>query len=367
MADETTDATQPHDDFDIPLIQDNGPGPGTGTPGEPSAAPADQGSESSLPPDLLAALQDNNLRSIPGESTEDAYRRLSIHLTGRTAAIHKRANRAEETHSRELAAIRQGLEPILREHYDRQRRAQLEEAAAQIPPRDSPEYQVWLQEENLRRMDEREQREAEAAQRAQASAEQAYTAQQLAAVDNSGYAKVAEGLGLSAGAEADPEFTAAFEILSQSAMTAARQYFTDAPEEKLQEFVALSQQLDIRRAEMNGVDIRDVLKARLGQIVDGLVRMGFVTRAAGSAGGSGNGATAAQPRTVAPTTAQRVQATAASAARRGPTAGVPATTRPNAALPDPSGFDSEEDYVEAALSGLLGGEEQRTAGHRKSR
>jgi hypothetical protein len=327
-----------------------------------------------FPPDLAEALRRERLPTVQGETPEAAYIRLSTHLQARNRKLYTDLKEGERQSRQQQAELRQMLEPMLRDYYQRQRHAQIEEQAAQIPPKDSPEYQVWLLEESLRRDDERRQQEEQAALTWQE--QQALTQQQqrLAAVDGAGFQKVAEGLGLVQGAEPDPEFQHAYNIFSEGAMIAARDYFPDATDEQLQEFVALSQQLDIRRAEQGGVDYRDLLKRRLNAQIDGLVRLGLVQRAAGN-GSVGNGqvttpaTSSGNGNAVQPTVAQRVQNQAAAAAKRGPSA-VPSSTRPTqlpGQMPDPNKFDSDEDFVEAALSGILGNEEQRTSMHRKQR
>lgn len=389
MADDATnpDAVE-HDDFDVPLATpDVPPTPGTPTTlATPTPTAQDQqqadATAGAFPADLTTALRREKLPTVPGETIEAAYSRLSDHLYRKNSAMHlsvKEMRDAERARAAEVAGLRQSLEPMLRSWYQQQRQAQIEQEAAQIPDKDSPEYQVWLMEETLRRDDERRQQELESKQQQELTEQEREYQQQLAAIDQSGYTKVADGLGLTQGTTADPEFQVAYDVYSEAAVVAARNYFPNAPDDKIQEFVALSQQLDIRRAEMNGMDIRDVMKGRYNALIESLVRRGVVTRAQAAAAVAGNGHEDSkqpqhqqqQARTPAPppkTVAQTVREDAAAAQRRGPNA-VAANTRPSGMggqVPDPSTMD-EDDFVEATLAGLLGNEEQRAAPFRRQR
>lgn len=372
MADDAGQETA-FDDFDAPLDEPEvGPGGETSGDGIPQQETGD--AAGNLPPDLVDAYRREGLRLQPDESTTDAYSRLTNHLTRKSAAFYRDQKEAEVARANEMRELRVGLEPMLRDYHQRQREAQLEEQAAQIPDKetDPQGYAIWLQEETLRRDEARRNEEWQRVQEARRQQAESEFAGQVAQVDNAGYAKVAEGLGLVSGRQPDPEFTHAYEVYSESALEAARSYFPDANEHQIHEFIGLSQQLDIRRAEMNGVDIRDVMKGRMNKFVDSLVRRGVVARVAGVGSGNGNGGTSTGDGRATgrpdPTVAQRVSAASSAAQRRGPSA-VASNTRPaglGGQLPDAAGMD-EDDFVEAALSGLLGTEEQRASQHRKAR
>ena len=409
MADESTStgtvtgsetSAPTHDDFDLPFDAPDATPPATGAAAETPAPPPDAtptappapgtGTEyGALPAPLAETLRSEGLKPVADETPEAAYARLSRHLTRKNQAYARDLAKLRDRQTQELAGLRQTIReqfgPIVQEHYERRRQEELELAAAQIPPKDTPEYQVWLQEELLRRDDARRQEEWERAQQAQRQEADAAVQDQIRAVDEVGYQRVAEGLGLLPGTQADPDFTHAYEVYSESAVSAARGYFPDASDEQIQEFIGLSQQLDIRRAELNGVDIREVWKGRLNAMIDSLVRRGLVTRAQGQAakaeaapaaapapGSNGQGARPAPvPAATAPppaTVAQRVTQDAAAAARRGPAA-VPGSSRPTqlpGQLPNADELSSE-DYVDAVLAGIFGSEEQRVARHQKQR
>jgi hypothetical protein len=384
-----------HDDFDIELPlssseggqgQGAGQGSGAGSQSQAQAAPPSDAAQaqpgasdpnaSALPPDLTEALRREGLRPVPGETPTAAYSRLTHHLSGKSRDYGRQLREMRDQHAASLADLRAGLEPMLRDYYQNQRLRQLEEQEAQIPPKDSPEYQVWLQEQVLARLEAKEREEFERAQEMERLQGEQATQEQLAAIDATGYSRVAEGLGLVQGSQPDPEFAHAYDIFSNAAISAARGYFPEASDQQIQEFVALSQRLDIRRAEMNGVDIREVMKQRLNGMVEALVAAGIVQRSAkkelmtGESNGTGTSSGKPAPTTTPqPTAAQRVAAEAAAGARRAPLA-TPSATRPTqlpGQLPDPANFEDDDAYVEAALAGILGNEEQRVAGHRKQR
>lgn len=379
----------PHDDFDLPLTSatDGGPGSPGGGPGGPSADPAPEGEGgSTLPQDLAQALQREGLRPVPGETPEAAYGRLTYHLTRKNAEYGRNLARQRDTHAAQVAELREALGPILRDHYARERQQQFELQAAQIPDRemDPQGYQIWLQEEVLRRDEARRLEEYQRSTEAQQLQSAQWIQAQRDALDQAGFSKVAEGLGLVPGSEPDPDFQHAYDIYSLGAVETAKHLYPSATPEEIHEFVGLSFQWDIRQAETVGVDIRQAMKENFRQMIDQLVQRGLVVRA----GGQGQqpqqqqpaqGARPQQPQQGQPparpaaqsqqTTAQRMQAEAAAAARRGPSA-VPAATRPSGLpgqFPDPAAFNTDEDYVEAALAGILGDETQRTQAHRKDR
>lgn len=383
MADNDT-AQDGQDDFDVPLDQpESGPGTGTQTQATGEGTVTDdqgqgQGQGEQFPADLAEALRRERLPSVPGETVTAAYSRLATHLQGRNRQLYTSIKDGERARKAEIKELRDSLEPMIREYYQRQHRAALEDAAAQIPDKETdPEgYKLWVNEEVLRRLDAAERGAEQQALTAEEQEAERQVQERLSAIDNSGYSKVAEGLGLVQGREPDPDFSHAYNVYSEAAVLAARSYWPDANDDQIQQFVALSQQLDIRRAEINGVDIRDVMKGRLNHLIDSLVRTGLVTRAQAKAavaatGANGNGQ---QPEPKAPAAAreksvvERMRTDAANANRRGPSA-VPATTRASAGagqLPDPGDLE-EDDYVEAALANLLGSEEQRVGKHRRDR
>jgi hypothetical protein len=390
MADEGTNPTQADsgmDDFDLPLTRTSSPDEG-GPPAQDPNAPAqpaqtqDPAAASGLPAELWQAMREENLRVVPGETTEQAYARMTLHLNRKNGSYKKDLARERERNAQELAALRESLKPMLLDHWNRQRQEALELQAAQIPEKGTPEYQEWLLEEGLRRDEARRREDWEAAQARQRAEIEQQAQGELAQIDAQGYDKIARGLGLPGfEGEADQEFAHAYDVYSNMAYDAATSYFPDAEPAQIHEFVALSQQLDIRRAEMNGVDYRDVLKGRLNGMISALEQMGLVQRvgkngqAAQPAPTNGNGQGGGQQPNpgarpgATPSTMQRVSADAQAAQRRGPVA-VASSGRPSSLpgqMPDADAFEDADDYVEAVLAGLLGNEEQRAAKHRKAR
>jgi hypothetical protein len=368
MADDGNDDQGAVDDFALPL--DGSEQQDDGTEVEQPAPEGEDGG-SQLPQDLVQAIQREGLHLVPGETPTDAYARLNFHLTRKTAEYAKKMARQRDDAVRREESLREQFTPMLRDFYTRQRQEQVELQAAQIPERGTPEYQTWLIEESFRREEARRTDEWRRMEQQRVDEANSEVAQQLRQIDAQGYAKVAQALGDPRyGGQPDPEFVAAYDVFSGHAVAAAQAYFPDAEPEKIHEFVALSQQLDIRRAEMNGVDFRDVLKGRFNSMISALEQRGYVVRpgqaTAAPAGPNG------QQRRVAPappTTAQRVSADAAAGARRAPTA-VQSSSRPSSLpgqLPDPAAFDTDDDYIEAALDGILGSEKQRVGMHEKQR
>lgn len=372
------------DDFELPLTEDTTP-PTGGTDGQDGAQAAQDDGASSLSQELVQTIRKEGLELIPGETPTDAYARLNFHLTKKNAEYGKKMAKERNEHAAAVAQVREMFTPMLRDFYNRQRQEQVELQAAQIPERGTPEYQTWLLEESIRREDTRRDEEWRRMEQQRVDEANSEVAQQLQAIDAQGYAKVSQALGDPRyGGQADPEFVAAYDVFSGHAVAAAQAYFPDAEPEKIHEFVALSQQLDIRRAEMNGVDFRDVLKNRFRSMIDALEQRGLVVRSGRNVAGPTPTAPVAAPNGRAqnqgqqslqrvqpapPTTAQRVTADAQAAQRRGPAA-VPSSGRPSqlpGQLPDPGQFESDEDYIEAALDGILGSESQRTAMHQKQR
>lgn len=386
MADESTSTNQATssgvDDFDLPQETPAGPGGPASAQAQATdqAQPADPAAASGLPADLWQSMREENLRVVPGETVDQAYARMNFHLNKKYGNYRKDLQRERERHTNELAALRESLRPMLIDHWNRQRQEQLELQAAQIPEKGTPEYQEWLLEEGLRRDEARRREDWEAAQARQRAEIEQQAQGELAAIDASGYDKIARGLGLQGyEGEKDESFARAYDVYSGMAYDAATSYFPDAAPEQIHEFVALSQQLDIRRAEMNGVDYRDVLKGRLDGMIEALERMGLVQRVAANgqaqtpaqavapAPANGNGGRAQAP--LPPSTIQRVAADAQAAQRRGPVA-VASSGRPSSLpgqMPDADAFEDGDEYVEAVLAGLLGTEEQRAAKHQKAR
>jgi len=379
MADEGTNPTPDGvDDFDLPLTgaTNDAPSAAGDQTQPPGTAATDPAAASGLPGELWQAMREENLRVVPGESVDQAYARMTLHLNRKNGSYKKDLARERERHGQELSALRESLRPMLIDHWNRQRQEQLELQAAQIPEKGTPEYQEWLLEEGIRRDEARRQEELNRAQARQRAEIEQQAQGELAQVDAEGYDKIARGLGLPGyESEKDQEFAHAYDVYSSMAYEAAQSYFPDAAPAQIHEFVALSQQLDIRRAEMNGVDYRNVLKGRFGGMIDTLVNMGLVQRVGAGANGNGNGQGNRQqpnpnPNTrPVPSTAQRVAADAQAAQRRGPVA-VASSSRPSSLpgqMPDAEAFEDGEDFVEAVLAGLLGTEEQRAAKHRKQR
>ncbi len=388
------------DPFDVPEVDSAGSGaPASGSPepastsatSDPAAAPAtaatDPAAQSpipaapsppgpfgALPPALARRMSEAELRPIAGETADQAQDRLYDHLTRRTKAHYARQRQLEETHAQEIRGLRESLDPIIREHYRRQTEAQTAALAAQMPEKGTPEYAEWLLEENLRaQYEERERLETER-QAAEQQALEAAHQEKIREVDDWAYERVQEGLGLIPGAQADPEFTTAYDVFTRMALHSARAYFPEASDDQLAEFVNLSQTIDFRKFASMGNDPREVLKGRLREL-NRLLPSGSVNGNGNGQPATGASATPASvPPAVPPTpattpspTAQRMMTESAASAARAPVA-VPVASRAGGMgtpFPDIDGLE-EDDYVLAALNNLVP-EDQRIAKHRKER
>lgn len=395
MADDTSTnapemgGAEPHDDFDLPLSSGSS-APFTASPDDSAAgtSDADQTDPSQktatpddgmghYPAELAAALRDERLKPVPGETTEAAYARLNHHLIRKNVSYRRDLAREKDRYAQSIDAMRAELAPMLQTFYHQQRQAQLEAEAAQIPDPDSPEYQTWLLEESLRRDDERRRVEWEREQEALRTQEEQRVLGYYRQLNETGFARVAHGLGLVTGTQPDHDFAAAYDTYSEMAVATARAWYPNASEEQIHEFVSLSQSKDIQNFVEQGQDPVEGLKMRFNGLIDALERRGLVTRTTkgrnGPVAGNGNGdgrpspAPVPKPPGPAPSTAQRVQADAAAAQRRAPSA-VPSSARPTqlpGQIPDPSQFASDEDFVEAALDGILGTEAARLDSYKR--
>lgn len=366
------------DDFDVDVS-------GSAVTPSPSAAPPAEATDqqvgtSSLPPSVVDALRSENLKLIDGETMEAAWDRYNSHMRRKNDRFYRDFKEARENERRvlsELQATRESLRPILEDYYNRQREQQTAQLAATIPDKETDPigYSIWLNEQILARDRQRE----EQAVTDRLTAEQMEQQQQMVdynkQLDEVAYEAVATALGEVPGVEADQSFVQAYDTMSKVSMAAARDYFPTASDEELAEFVGLSQQLDYRRWVQLGQDPREVIKRRY-ESWSSLFGRPAGQEAGQAAGQVAHGSiqqrptSAMQPRpTAVPSIVTRQAAAAAGAARREPLM-TPAVGRPaqaGAALPNPDDFTSSEDYVEAALDGLLGSDEDRVAKVRKFR
>lgn len=192
MADESTSAGGPVDDFDVPAPSSDGgsstpsapPAPTT-TPaafsgGEPATPTPEQPAAPSTPATPLTEfLRAERLPEIPGETPEQTQLRLNAHWQGKSARFYRemqenqrRIDTLAAHHAEELRMIREAITPMAKEFYNRARAAETAAAAAEVPDRDSPEYLVWLNEQILLRDEQRREDEIASAERAREEAEQ---------------------------------------------------------------------------------------------------------------------------------------------------------------------------------------------------
>lgn len=359
------------DDFDVDV---SGSAAALSSPAaQPAEATDQQAGTSSLPPSVVDALRSENLKLIDGETMEAAWERYNSHMRRKNDRFYRDFKEARENERRvlsELQATRESLRPILEDYYNRQREQQTAQLAATIPDKETDPigYSIWLNEQILARDRQREEQAVTDRLTAEQREQQQQAADYNKQLDEVAYEAVAAALGEVPGVEADQSFVQAYDTMSKVSMAAARDYFPTASDEELAEFVGLSQQLDYRRWVQLGQDPREVIKRRY-ESWSSL----FGRPAAGQAAQDSiqqQPTPAMQSRPVAvPSIVTRQAAAAAGAARREPLT-TPAVGRPaqaGTALPNPDDFTSSEDYVEAALDGLLGSDEDRVAKVRKFR
>lgn len=375
MADESTTAAAPADDFDIPApgIGSDSGGSGGGSGSAPASTPATPPSatppavpESSAPPAQPSPLSDflraERLPEIPGESPEQTQLRLNAHWQGKSQRFYKEMQAKQErvdalaaAHAEELRMIREAITPMAKDYYARARAEQTAAAAAEIPDRDSPEYSIWLSEQILLR-DEQRQADAEAAAasaREEAEAQRVFEYYQQ--VETAGYDALAAGI-------QDPEFARDYNTLTQLAYADVVARWPNADPEDHVTFLEIAQRLDVRDWVERGIDPRAGIKERVQRLRSAF---GQAAPAPQSAAQPVQQPAPAQPSPTATRMAQEAQ----DAARRAPvTAAMPSRPVQAAAnLPDPSAYESDDDYVEAVLAGILPPEEQRVAAYRKER
>lgn len=328
MADEAVDAPE---EVEAPPAQgiDGEPIAPGGPPKPVGAAPA----AGELPPEIITRLRQEKLEPVPGETREAALLRLSDHLRGKATSYGREMSKLE----REMRAMRESLDPILRREYQERMAEYTRQQAARIPDRetDPVAYGIWLQEQQLLREQERD-----------AAAAQAQELEQANALETAGFVELAVALGQREGTPADPETVAAYNAMAVAGYNAISAKYPDATPEEVHEFLVLSQQDWVRGIKARGGNVVEQLKSDYREAQ----RLYGAPPPARPANGTKPGGTVA-PRPG--TAAARVQAEqqrqqARSAVTR------PAAARTSAAQPeiDPATM-SEDEYVSARLHGLL--------------
>lgn len=378
--DSVPDTPEVPDEFDIPVGRADrdraaGKGEPAADPKEAADKPVDDKAAPVAPkeepvdpnapsPELLQRLTSTGLRPIPGETATAAQDRLFNHLVAKSSANYrevqkeKERSRALEAH---MATLSQQLEPIVREHYQRQKEQQTAELAAAMPDKyaQPQEYAIWLQEENLRyniQRDDEQKRQQEQWAEQQRSA---LATAQLEQLDGTAFNLVYEAI------EQDEEIARAYDIQSQLMRDNFSLHFPDAEEAQLAELVALTQQLEYRKWLSQNRHPAEVLREQYRK----WRRYAGVKDEAPNEeiGAAATVVAAPQVSTPQPSpTATRMQQEAEAARRRGPVS-APVPTRPvgNTELPEVGDMD-EDEYLEAVLRGQFT-EEQRIGKHRKFR
>lgn len=325
------------------------------TPSEPDGPPA-AASASPEPPAPAEAPARRGQR--PGESEQEFFDRQAREQTARAIRAEENASIAREQGMQaasEIQRLNSMLEPLLRREWER---AQLEERRQQmaaIPdPEQEPEaHNRYLLEQNIRlTLEERQTREAERQAAAEWHEQQEAERQRVEALNHvdGGWGQEMQSL------PADPEAEKAYQTFLYGSVNALRSTYPNATEEQIQELAWGSNVILNRELFHNGIRMADYYKHQVSMMRQAIQL--YDTGFNGSAPAQPQAATAAgaQPPTVRPgsPTAARVAAEAQRArqAQAVSAGGSPgrAGGMPGESL-NPALFETDDDYVNAALQG----------------
>lgn len=325
---------------------------------EASTQPAEVAPQPTLSPDVLAALQQERLAPLHGETDQQALMRLTAHMRGAKNRFYndfltERSN--QRAAAQELQEFRAAITPMLTSWYQQQQQAQREQAMAQIPdPEVAPqEHDRWLLQQLLRRDLEREQRDAEAATaREQQAQEETRLHQALGSVES-----VQDEL--EAALANDATAAEAYKFATQALTRSFSRRYPTATPDQITDLVVQAQTVDMMNARSQGIGVADLLK---WGYEDTRALLGVVGQASAQAGANGNGnghvptPAAAAAAAAAPPAAPKSPAVAAIARQRSQAQAravvspTPPASAPSGEGIDPFGFGSEEEFLDYALS-----------------
>lgn len=293
-----------------------------------------------LDPDIASLLARERLPTVANETDAAALRRLYDHQRQRADRLYYeevKGTKAEARAAREeLAEFKRAMSPLITAFSERQAEAQRELEAAKIPEPGTPEFLAWQQQQILNKLNERDELDAEARQRA----EEADRIESVVLVDEAADAELDNALAT------DPEAKAAYEFAVQLGMRAVARAYPNASPDQLREVVALSHTLDMRNARANGIRVADLFKQRKADVI-GLL---------GIAGASANGHAAATPAPVTTTNGKAGSPTArqlAAAKAQAPARAVVSPTQTAIAAPTGDGVDFGSMDEDALLDYVL--------------
>lgn len=350
-------------DSDRPVGERTGP-PKVST-GDPGDEDDSDGESVGLDPEIADHLRSAGLRPVDNETNEQALKRLNRHWSGRAQKHYDEIRSLRTESNQQLLAMRQMVEPILRAEYQRHQQAEREALMAQIPEPGTPEHQEWLTQQILRNQLEQQQ----TWQQQQIAQQQAWQQQQqqaaLLASDSQALDELATVL------DSDPDAASAYAAVTELGFAAAQDMYPDATPAQVEEFVRLSQLMDLRAFRDRGMPVADALKSSYQRMARA-VGIASSNGSNGNANGNGsNGhATAVpqggkKPAGGSPTAARQAAAHAQEQARR--------VVSPigRGGGPSGQGLDltnlSEEEYVTMRLNGTITDEMQARAFTRPGR
>lgn len=314
--------------------------PETAEPVAETAAATPPTTPTALDPDIAALLARERLPAVANETDSAALRRLYDHQRQRADRLYYeevKGTKAEARAAREeLAEFKRAMSPLITAFSERQAEAQRELEAAKIPEPGTPEFLAWQQQQILNKLNERDELDAEARQRA----EEADRIESVVLVDEAADAELDNALAT------DPEAKAAYEFAVQLGMRAVARAYPNASPDQLREVVALSHTLDMRNARANGIRVADLFKQRKADVI-GLL---------GIAGASTNGHAAAAPAPVTPANGKAGSPTArqlAAAKAQAPARAVVSPTQTAIAAPTGDGVDFGSMDEDALLDYVL--------------
>lgn len=309
--------------------------PAAEEPAEESAEQPQQPAPA-LSQDVAAMLAEARLRPVEGETTEQALHRLVLHNQGRARAHHSDLKTTRD----EVASLKQMIQPLWQALRENQLAQEQEAAMRTVPDKetDQPGYQTWLLEQVLQRQ-ERERQQAEEAQAANAREEQLVTLDEAALGD------------LYGGLEKDEEVRAGYSFALQAGMAVLEQQYPNSTPEQREEFVKLSQQLNMRNLVRQGMGVSDFYRGmyRNTRQLLGVNGNGHATAQEQPAAAPQQAAPPAQQQRQGSPTAARLRADSAAAAARAVVSPSPAATR----APTGEGIDlralDEDEALELGL------------------
>jgi hypothetical protein len=203
---------------------------------------------------------DARLKPVNGETREQAILRLNGHYAGRANNHYRELSSAKEAAQRaeaQVSNLNTILQPFLRAFHQQQQALAQQEAMARVPDReaDPDAYRTWLIEQDIQRRMAVDQQAAQQQQAWQQAQQEHAQAHQMLDVDERALAELENAV------STDQELAAAYSFVTNNGFRQAERLFPGEPPEKIQEFVQLAQQRDMRMYAQMGYSPVDAIKA----------------------------------------------------------------------------------------------------------